>query len=122
MAFLPLLAWNGSAIKSRPARHALVWGEGETLVAKEGWTEFTLICNTRGRRLWLELPAGRVQFDWAEVVFENGETRVVDMKEWVRGPGLYRLLDLQETRMVDHVRVVSRARSAQSRVVVRMEK
>ena len=122
VVFLPLVAWNGDAVKSRPARNVLVWGEGETLVAAEGWTEFTMICNTRGTLLWLELPAGRVQFDWAEVVFENGETRVVDMKERTRGTGLFRLLALKEPRMVDHVRVVARARTRSARVVMRMEK
>ena len=95
VVFLPLVTWGGMAVKSRPPQKALVWGEGETLAAKEGWTEFTLVCNTRGTRLWLELPAGRAQFDWAEVVFENGEARVVDMREWVRGPGLFRLLALE---------------------------
>jgi hypothetical protein len=56
------------------------------------------------------------------VVFENGDARVVDMKEWTRGPGYYELLDFRDGRRVDHVRVVARARSDEARVALKMEK
>ena len=63
------------------------WEDAETLNADDDWTEFTLNADARGTRLWLQVVEGRVQFDWAEVTFDNGDTRVVDMKEWTRGPG-----------------------------------
>ena len=122
--FLPVVVWTGVVIAATalPARDILVWEDGETINKDEGWTEFTLNADNRGTNLWLEVAAGRVQFDWAEVVFENEEARVVDMKEWTRGPGLYHLLDFRDGRRVDHVRVVARAKSDEARVVLKMEK
>jgi hypothetical protein len=76
----------------------------------------------RGTKLWVEVAAGNAQFDWAEVVFENGKARVVDMKEWTRGPGLYPLLDLADGRKVDHVRMVARAKGDEARIVLKMQK
>ncbi len=120
--FLPLVVWTGVVLASRPAPEVLVWEDGETLNKDEDWTEFTLNCDNRGTQLWLEVVSGKAQFDWAECVFENGDTRVVDMKEWTRGPGLYALLDFKDGRKVDHVRMVARAKSDETRVVLRMEK
>lgn len=122
VVFLAPVVWGGVVISRHPAHDVLVWEDGETLTRDEDWTEFTLDCNARGTRLWLEVASGRVQFDWAEVTFENGEAVVVDMKEYTRGPGLYPLLDFRNGRMVDHVRVVARAKSDETRVVLRMEK
>ena len=120
--FLPMVVWTGVIVASVPHRDVLVWEDGETLNKDEDWTEFGLSCDNRGTQLWLEVASGRAQFDWAEVVFENGETRVVDMKEWTRGPGIYPLLDFRDGRMVDHVRLVARAKSDEARVVLKMQK
>ncbi len=122
--FLPLVVWTGAAVAAAtaPPRELLVWEDGETLTKDEEWTEFTLGCDSRGTKLWIEVAAGKAQLDWAEVVFENGEDCVVDMKEWTRGPGIYPLLDFKDGRKVDHVRVVARARSDEARVVLRLEK
>jgi hypothetical protein len=75
-----------------------------------------------GSKLWLEIVKGRVRFDWAEVVFGNGQTQVVDMKEFVRDPDTYLLLDFANGREVDHVRVVAQAETPEARVVLRMQK
>lgn len=120
--FLPIVVWTGVVVASAPAADVLAWEDGETLSKDEDWTECTLNADARGERLWLQVVAGRVQFDWAEVVFENGDARVVDMKEWVRGPGHYELLDFRDGRRVDHVRVVARARTDEARVVLKMQK
>jgi len=120
--FLPAVAWAGLVVAAAPHRNLLVWEDGETLSGAEDWTEFTLNCDNSGRRLWLEVVAGRVQFDWAEIVFENGDAQVVDMNEWERGPGHYEMLNFTDGRRVDHVRVIARAASDQARVVLKMEK
>lgn len=122
VVFLAPVVWTGVVVRSAPARNILVWEDGETLSEDDDWTEFTLNADCRGTRLWLEVVQGRAQFDWAEVVFDNGDTRVVDMKEWTRGPGYYELLDFKDGRKVDHVRVVSRSRSDEARIVLKMEK
>jgi hypothetical protein len=122
--YLPLVVWTGVAMggSMRPVHDVLVWEDSETLVKSDGWTQFVLNADARGTRLWLEVANGRAQFDWAEVVFENGDAQVVDMKEWTRGEGVYTLLDFRDGRRVDHVRVVARAKSPETRITLRMEK
>ncbi len=123
--YMPVVFWSGvvvGAAVASPGRDVLVWEDGETITRDEDWTESTLVANSRGTKLWLQVVNGKAQFDWAEVVFENGEARVVDMKEWTRGPGLYPLLDFADGRVVDHVRLVARAKSDEARIVLKMEK
>jgi hypothetical protein len=120
--FLPLIVWEGTVVATLPGSDVLVWEDGETLVQEEDWTEFTLNCQNTGTRLWLEIVSGRAQFDWAEIVFGNGEAQVVEMKEFVRGQGFYPLLDFADGRMVDHVRVIARADTPEARVVLKMQK
>lgn len=120
--FLPAVFWAGVLISTAPQRDLLVWEDGETFAQEEDWTEIGLNCDNTGKRLWIEVASGKVQFDWAEVVFANGDTQVVDMKEWERGPGYYELLNFADGRKVDHVRMVARAMTAEARVVLKMEK
>jgi hypothetical protein len=83
--------------------------------------DVALEVNDRGRELFLEM-IGRAQLDWAEVVFGNGQARVVDFRERTHKPGLYSLLDFRDGRMVRYVRLVARAQSPEARLVVRMAK
>jgi len=119
--FLPVMVWAGIVVPSPPRADLVVWDDEEKLHRGEHWTEITFSADSRGRRLWLQMVAGRAEFEWAEVVFDNGETRVVDMKVWERGPGHYELLDFGESRRVDHVRIVARARSDEARVALKIE-
>jgi len=96
--------------------------DSETLSRDEEWTEFTLDCNTDGTKLWFEVVDGRVQVDWAEVVFEDGEVQVVDFAARSIGPGIYPLLDFKNGRRVDHVRMVAQAASRRARLKLLMEK
>jgi hypothetical protein len=94
--FLPPVFFGGVVIDNRRDRYVrdrLTWSDSETLYRDEDWVEFVLDCNARGEKLWFEVRDGRVQIDWAEVVFENGEAQVVDFSERSIGPGLYVLLD-----------------------------
>ncbi|MEO5619013.1 MAG: hypothetical protein ABIS67_14690 [Candidatus Eisenbacteria bacterium] len=110
------------AAASAPAGDVLVWEDAETIERADGWSEFTLNADSRGTLLWLEVKAGKVQFDWAEVVFENGEAAVVDFQEKAHGEGHYSLLDFRDGRKVDHVRMVARAKSEEARIALKMEK
>lgn len=110
------------AVAGAPARDILVWEDADTFARDEDWTEITLNADARGTKLWLEMKAGRAQFDWAEIVFENGDAQVVDFNEKTYGPGLYSLLDFKDGRKVDHVRLVARARTDEARVALMMEK
>ena len=120
-AFLPVVMWSGAVSTRKPVREDLLWEDGETFIADVNWTQFTLNCSAPGTKLWLQVAKGSIQFDWAEVTFDNGATCVVDMRTWIRGPGLYTLLEFPERRRVDHLRMVARARTEQARVVARLE-
>ncbi len=122
--YLAPVVWTGVVVAaaSAPAHDLLVWEDGETLSKGEDWTEFTLNCDARGTKLWYEVVAGKVQADWAEIVFENGDTQVVDFAEKTNDAGLYPLFDFRDGRKVDHVRMVARAKSDEARIVLRMEK
>src|SRR4249920_3840708 len=71
---------------SAPTADALTWVDGATLDKTEDWTELTFNCGHSGSQLWYEVKSGKVQADWAEVVFANGETQVVDFAERTQDP------------------------------------
>jgi hypothetical protein len=116
----PVVMWR-PVVVALPPRERLVWEDGETLLKPEGWTEFALEVNDRGDRLYLELT-GRTQLDWAEVVFGNGQAEVVDFSARTRQPGIYPLLDFRDGRTVRYVRLLARAQSPESRVIVRLQR
>jgi len=122
--YLRPVVWTSSTVAvaaSHPSADALSWTDGALLTKGEDWTEFTLGCGRRGTRLWYEVSNGKVQADWAEVVFANGETQVVDFAGHTQDPGLYPLLDFRDGRVVDHVRMVARSKSDDARVALRLE-
>jgi len=130
--FLPPIVFGGVVVSGRHergnvrvrgySRDSLVWQDRETLYREDEWTEFTLDCNARGTKLWFEVNEGRVQVDWAEVVFENGEVQVVEFPERSMGPGLYDLIDFRDGRRVDYVRMVAQASSREARLSLWMER
>ena len=122
--YLRPVVWTAATVAvvaSHPVADALSWTDGATLVKDEDWTELTLNCGRRGTKLWYEVANGKVQADWAEVVFANGETQVVDFAERTQDPGLYPLIDFRDGRIVDHVRMVARAKTDDARVALRLE-
>ena len=98
------------------SRDSLVWQDHVSLYAKDDWTEFSLGCNALGAKLWYEVLVGRVQADWAEVVYENGEAQVVEFPKHTLGPGMYVLLNIGEGRRVDHIRMVAKTTSHEARL------
>jgi hypothetical protein len=68
-AYLAPLVFAGVLVATAPPRDVLVWEDGETIDRNEGWSEFTLNCDSRGRQLYFEVASGRMHFDWIEVVF-----------------------------------------------------
>ena len=112
---------TAAVVASHPVADALSWMDNALLVKDEDWTEFTLNIGRRGTKLWYEVANGKVQADWAEVVFLNGESQVVDFAERTQDPGLYPLLDFGRGRIVDHVRMVARSKTDDARVALRLE-
>lgn len=129
--FLPPVVFGGVVIVERYdrryrdrgfSRDSLVWQDSETLYREDEWTEFTLDCNASGTKLWFEVLEGRVQVDWAEVVFANGEAQVVEFPERSLRTGLYELLDFRDGRRVDYVRVVAQAGSSEAQLSLWLER
>lgn len=118
VVFLAPVVWRPLVV-ALPAPSALVWEDAETLAEDDDWTEFHLDVDHRGHKLYLQID-GRAQIEFAEVVFENGDTQVVDFGSKTHGSGLYSLLDFADGRKVDHVRMVARARSDSARIVLRL--
>jgi len=54
------------------------------------------------------------------VVFENGETQVIDFNERVHTRGTYSLLDFRDGRKVDHVRVVAKASGEETEITLHL--
>jgi len=132
--FLPPIVFGGAVVSHRYqrgyryydgrgySRDNLVWQDRETLYREDEWTEFILDCGTGGTRLWFEVVDGRVQADWAEVVFANGEVQVVEFPERTLGPGLYLLQDFRGGRNVDYVRMVAQATTHEAQLTLWLER
>jgi hypothetical protein len=130
--FLPAVVFGGVVVVERHergyrrdrgfTRESLVWQDSETLYREDEWTEFTLDCEARGTKLWFEILEGRLQADWAEVVFEDGEVQVVEFPDRRLGPGLYELLDFRQGRRVDYVRMVAQASTREATLTLWLER
>lgn len=119
--FLPVVVWT-AVVVTRPVADRIVWQDSESLSREDEWSEINFNSDQRGEKLFLEVAEGKVQFDFAEVVFENGECQVVDFKEKTHKAGVYSLLDFKDGRKIDHVRVVARAKSAEAEVRLLLQK
>lgn len=119
VVYAPVVVWAPRPVRALPARFE--WEDAETLHRNEDWVESNLSVNTQGREVFLR-TTGRVQINFAEVIFRNGQVQVIDFDQRVLTPGTYPLLDFQDGRHVETVRLVARARSAQARVVALMLK
>lgn len=107
--YLAPVAFTAVAVATLPPPAARVWTSSESIDASDGWVDFSLDVDRRGRKMLLEIERGSAQISFAEVVFENGETQVVDFNDHVHARGTYELLDFRDGRKVDHVRIVARA-------------
>jgi hypothetical protein len=119
--FLPLVPFHPIMVV-RPSPAVLCWEDSDWIDREDDWTDLTLNADASGRRLFIEVAQGKIQLEFAEVVFDNGEVQVVDFDKATLREGSYPLLDFQAGRRVDHVRLVARARSDRARVVLMMEK
>ncbi|MEO5960117.1 MAG: hypothetical protein ABIZ49_08630 [Opitutaceae bacterium] len=119
--FLPAVVWT-AAIVARPAPDRIVWQDSETLDREDEWSEIVFNSDQRGEKLYLEVVEGRVQLDFAEVVFDNGECQVVDFADKTHRAGVYSLLDFKDGRKIDHVRLVARAQTDEAKVALLLRK
>jgi hypothetical protein len=118
--FLPPVVFGAVVVASTPAADTVVWHGSEDLERDDEWTEVTMNIDHRGRALLLEVGGGEAQVSFAEVVFENGDTQVVDFADRQHRTGLYNLLDFKDGRKVDHVRVVAKSVGDEAQITVRL--
>jgi len=118
--FLPGVAFGAAVVAAAIAPESRVWQDDEDLDPDDGWTEFTMNVDKRGSKLLLEVAKGPAQISFAEVVFENGEAQVVDFNDHAHKLGVYSLLDFKDGRKVDHVRMVAKADSEATEIVLHL--
>jgi hypothetical protein len=111
--FLPPIVWV-SAVVPLPPPDRILWQDGETIEKDEDWAELTLNVERSGKRLDLEIR-GAADLDFAEVVYDDGESQVVDFDGKTVRSGVYPLVE-PKGRTVDHVRVVARAKGDEAKV------
>ena len=118
--FLPPVVFGAAVVATVPAPKTVIWTGTEGLSDENGWSDLTMNVDRRGTKLLLDISRGPAQVSFAEVVFENGETQVVDFNDHVHKLGQYALLDFADGRKVDHVRIVAKADADASDLTVRM--
>ncbi|MEO6436009.1 MAG: hypothetical protein ABIP55_09635 [Tepidisphaeraceae bacterium] len=107
--FLPMVTFAAVAA-SLPARPRLVWQDSDTIEKDEDWAELNFGVDDRGDALFLDID-GRVQMNFAELTFDNGDVQVVDYNEHAHAKGVYKLYDFPGVRHVKTVRLIARAQS-----------
>jgi hypothetical protein len=107
--FLPRLAFPAVVVRVRPVATRVVWHQAVVLRRDDEWLEDTLVVTHAGTHLYFEVADGPARVSFAEVVYDNGETQVVDFDDKVYQPGFYGLIDLPQSRGIDHVRLVAAA-------------
>jgi hypothetical protein len=118
--FLPPVVFGAAVVATAPLPKTVTWTGSEQLSDEDGWTDLTMNVDRRGTKLLLDISRGPAQISFAEVVFENGETQVVDFNDKAHKLGQYALLDFADGRKVDHVRIVAKADAEASDLTVRM--
>lgn len=111
--YLAPIAFGAVVVREVPPERRRVWTSSEGLSREDGWTDFTVNVERRGERLYLDVDRGAAQISFAEVVFENGETQVIDFDDHVHARGTYELLNAHG-RAIDHIRVVAKADTNES--------
>lgn len=104
-----------------PPRDRLVFEDRETLARRDDWVDTYFRVHNRGEELMFRVD-GRVQIDFAEVQFGNGQVQVVEFNEVPMNNGIYRLLDFRDGREVEGVRMVARSTQGRSTISVLMRK
>jgi hypothetical protein len=107
--YLAPVVFTAAVVASLPPAHARAWSDSTVIEREDGWTEFTMNVDRRGSGLLLQIDKGTAQISFAEVVFENGDTQVVDFNDKTHARGIYSFLDFKDGRKVDHVRLVAKA-------------
>jgi hypothetical protein len=103
--------------RSSDRDQGLVWENSQNLNPRQGWQRVTLWVGDPASAVYFEVVSGTIEFDRAEVVFENGQRQLIDMNG-VRGPSRFPVARFNGTRNVDRVIVMARPRTYGARLGV----
>lgn len=95
-----------------PAPRLVVWHQVEQFEPADEWTDVSFAVGGSGSHLYFEVGGAPARVSFAEVVYADGETQVVDFDDQPYSPGYYSVVTLEQPRPVDHVRVVAFADGA----------
>jgi hypothetical protein len=104
-----------------PPRERLVFEDSESITNDEGWADSNFGIDSPGNALFLGIN-GRVELNFAEVTFANGNVQVVDFNERTHGTGIYKLLDFADGRHVKSVRILAKSESDDTKLSVYLSK
>lgn len=116
--WVPAVTFGAVVVATLPPERA--WRGSEVIDRDEGWTEFVMNVDRRGTKMYIEIERGAAQIDQATVVFDNGDAQVIEFADRVQRTGTYELIDFKSGRKVDHVRVIAKADTGKSEIVLHL--
>ncbi len=105
--FLPVTVWSAVMLPRTGPLNRL-WEQEQIVDPVDGWSELIYQVPQGGSSLVMNFNFP-IQFDFAEIVYQDGLVQTVDLAGPSRAPGAYTLADLDPTRLVDHVRIIAEA-------------
>lgn len=115
---VPILDWSLRWIPFlRPDPGVPIESDGIVLARTDDYHLVGFEVRDQGLGVYLDVR-GKVAFDRAEVVFEDGELQAIDLGGVERGVGLYELASFDASRPVLGVRMHARAVSRQARLTL----
>lgn len=116
--YLAPILFGRVVVRSLPGGQ--VWEGSQRLEKRDGWTDFTMDIDRRGERLYMNIDRGAANLSFAEVVFDDGQSQVIDFGDREERPGLYSLVDFTGGRKIDHVHIVAKADTKKSDITLRL--
>jgi hypothetical protein len=92
---------------------------GKSISKRSGLCVVGFDLQERGKIAYVAVT-GKVKFSRAQVLFDDGEMRDLDLRETTRSTGMYELLDFGRERGVIAVRLQARSNAARSEIGLRI--
>jgi len=104
--YMYTVSWSGQGY-TRPRTRNFTWEQSKDLSYRDGLSEIEMWANAKATQAWLEVVDGAVEFERAEVIFNDGTRLPIDMGGMTRPRGFYPLADFRGWRDVSRVVVLA---------------